>query len=189
MLSMFRYSPLSAGTSPSVSAPTALSSSNMARRLAALFKALKMLAHLSGTLISRMVAEIISSQLNNMRWIVICLLLSVSDSCSMWRLPRSSGAGRASHNIQDNFSSWQEPHSLLITEGCYSHQWNECTAAVLCYITQCNLIVQQQNNMHVLRVRYRILEKAVNAQLISQNAKVSNKQTSVHWLILTKQSG
>lgn len=43
-----------------------LSSSNMAK-LATLFKAHKMLAHLSGTLISHRVAEIISSQLSNIR--------------------------------------------------------------------------------------------------------------------------
>lgn len=41
-----------------------LSSSNMAK-LATLFKAQKMLAHLSGTLISHRVAEIISSQHSN----------------------------------------------------------------------------------------------------------------------------
>lgn len=41
-----------------------LSSSNVAK-LATLFKAQKMLAHLSGTLISHRVAEIISSQLSN----------------------------------------------------------------------------------------------------------------------------
>lgn len=43
-----------------------LSPSNVAK-LATLFKAQKMLAHLSGTLISHRVAEIISFQLNNTR--------------------------------------------------------------------------------------------------------------------------
>lgn len=43
-----------------------LLSSNMAK-LATLFKAQKMLAHLSGTLISHRVAEIIRSQLSNTR--------------------------------------------------------------------------------------------------------------------------